>query len=334
MQTEIIEKIAKLFSGEATQTEINAINAWRNESAEHERYFNESRECWLLAEETALSELAGKNKTWERITTQINTLTPKRTYTKGMLMQMMSVAAVVAIMLTSTIFLISGYAKKIAFTKSIKEVVVTAPMGQKAQVLLPDSTKVWLNSGTVLSYRTDFGTTDRTVKIDGEAFFDVSRDASKTFYAQAGDIKVRVHGTKFNVNFSDGHKNINVSLLSGSVDVVSAKNGNLITDLIPGQKATINNQTLHSSVTECDVALESIWQQEQLKIRMEPIAEVVRKMEYWYGVTIDLSPTNNNELYWLTIKDQSITEMLDLIDKITPINYTINDKNIAIRCKK
>ena len=62
MQTEIVEKIAKLLSGEANQAEINEINAWRNEAAEHERYFNESRECWLLAEETPLSEIVGKNK--------------------------------------------------------------------------------------------------------------------------------------------------------------------------------------------------------------------------------------------------------------------------------
>ena len=76
MQTEIVEKIAKLLSGEANQAEINEINAWRNEAAEHERYFNESRECWLLAEETPLSEIVGKNKTWEQIAAQIGTLAP------------------------------------------------------------------------------------------------------------------------------------------------------------------------------------------------------------------------------------------------------------------
>lgn len=333
MQTEIIKKIAKLLSGEATRAEINAINSWRNESAENERYFNESRECWLLAEETPLHQITGKNKTWEQIAAQISTITPKCTYTKGLLLQMMSVAAIVAVVLTSAFFFVSGDYKKNAFTESIHEVVVTAPAGQKAKILLPDSSEVWLNSGTALSYRTDFGMTDRTVKVTGEAFFSVSHNTSKPFFVKAGDIAVRVHGTKFCVNFSDSRKNTYVSLLSGSVDVVSAKNGNLITYLSPGHKAAIDNRTLYSHVTECDVALESIWQLEQLQIRMEPIGEVIRKMEYWYGVTIDLLPSDNKELYWFTIRDQSVKEMLDLIDRITPIDVTINDKHITVRCK-
>lgn len=333
MQTEIIEKIAKLFSGEATQTEINEVNAWRSESAEHERYFNESRECWLLAEETPLSEIIGKNKTWEQIAAQIGTLAPARTYSKGTLLRMVSIAAAVTVLLTSSVFLVSGYRKRMAFTESAKEVAITAPAGQKAKVFLPDHSGIWLNSGAILSYRTDFGITERTVKISGEAFFDISRDESKPFCVQAGDIVVRVLGTRFNVNSSVGGENTFVSLLSGSVDVISAKNGNLIASLSPGQKATVDNRTLNSHVAECDVALESIWQSEQLKIQMEPIAEVIRKMEYWYGVEIDLLPSDNNELYWFTIKDQSIAEMLNLIDRITPIDYTINDRHITIRCK-
>jgi len=333
MQTKIIEKIAKLFAGEATQAEINEINAWRNESAEHERYFNESRECWLLAEEAPLSESIGKNRTWEQIAARIGSWTPERTYSKGMLLRMVSVAAVVAVFLTSSIFLVSGYRKRTAFAESAKEVVITAPAGQKAKILLPDRSGVWLNSGAVLSYRTDFGATDRTVKISGEAFFDVSRDESKPFLVEAGDLVVRVLGTRFNVNSAAESKNTFVSLLSGSVDVVSAKNGSLIASLSPGQKVAVDKRTFDSRVAECDVALESIWQSEQLKIRMEPLAEVIRKMEYWYGVEIDLLPSANDELYWFTVKDQSITEMLNLIDRITPIDYTINDRHITIRCK-
>lgn len=333
MQTEIIEKIAKLLSGEATQTELNEINAWRNESAAHDRYFNECRECWLLAEETPLSEIIGKNKTWEQIAAQIGTLPPMRTYSKGTLLRMVSMAAAVTVLLTSSIFLVSGYRKRMAFTESAKEVVITAPTGQKAKVFLPDRSGVWLNSGTILSYRTDFGITERTVKISGEAFFDVSRDESKPFCVQAGDIVVHVLGTRFNINSSVENGNTSISLLSGKVNVISAKNGNLITSLSPGQKAVVDNQTLSSRLSECDVALESIWQSEQLKIQMEPLTEVIRKMEYWYGVEIDLQPFDNDELYWFTIKDQSIVEMLNLIDRITPIDYTINDRHITIRCK-
>ena len=333
MQTKIITKIAKLFAGEATQVEINEINVWRNESAEHERYFNESRECWLLAEQTSLSEIIGKNRTWEQITTRITPLTPVRTYSKGTLLRMVSMVAVVAILLTSSIFLVAGYRKRTVFTKSAKEVVITAPVGQKAKVFLPDNSGIWLNSGAILSYRTDFGITKRTVKISGEAFFDISRDESKPFCVQAGDIVVRVLGTRFNINSSVGNGNTSVSLLSGKVNVISAKNGNLIANLSPGQKVVIDNQTLNSHLSECDVALESIWQSEQLKIQMEPIAEVIRKMEYWYGVEIDLLSSDNDELYWFTIKDQSIAEMLNLIDRITPIDYTINDRHITILCK-
>lgn len=332
MQTEIIEKIAKLFSGEATQNEISEINAWRNESAAHERYFNECRECWMLTEETPGPNIMGKNKTWEQIILRINPSSQTNAYSQKALLKIVTIAAVIAVFLTSSVFLIlEGRSQSEMF--QVTEVVIAAPAGQKAKVMLPDSSKVWLNSESILSYRTDFGISKRSVKITGEAFFDVSHDKSKPFCVHTDQITVRVLGTQFNINSPADDLNTTISLVSGKVDVLSAESNDLITSLEPGQKAIVDNQSLNNQTIECDTALESIWRLEQLKIRMEPIAEVVRKMEYWYGVDIDLQPSNNEELYWLTIKEQSIAEMLNLIDKITPIDYTINGRHITICCK-
>lgn len=333
MQTEIIEKIAKLFSGEATQNEISEINAWRNESAAHERYFNECRECWMLAEETPVSNIMGKNKTWEQIILRIGTSAPTNTYSSKALLKITAAAAVIAVLLTSSVFLMLGAMRPSDNKVPAKEVVIAAPAGQKAKVMLPDSSKVWLNSESILSYRTDFGISKRSVKITGEAFFDVSHDKSKPFCVHTDQITVRVLGTQFNINSPADDLNTTISLVSGKVDVLSAEGRDLITSLVPGQKAIVDNLSLDSQTVECDAALESIWRLEQLKIRMEPITEVVRKMEYWYGVDINLQLSDNDELYWLTIKDQSIAEMLSLIDRITPIDYTINGKHITICCK-
>ena len=76
---------------------------------------------------------------------------------------------------------------------------VTVPAGSKSQIVLPDGTAVWLNSGSKLSYTEDFGKNNRTVYLDGEGFFDVTKNKKIAFEVYAGETRIRVLGTQFNM---------------------------------------------------------------------------------------------------------------------------------------
>ena len=85
------------------------------------------------------------------------------------------------------------------------------------------------------------------------------------------------------------------------------------------------------SVVSCDAETEGIWRYGRMKIESASMEEVIHKMERWYGVNIHLAENKDTRKYWLTIKTESLTEMLELINKITPINYSINGEEVHVR---
>lgn len=97
--------------------------------------------------------------------------------------------------------------------------VVKAGKGDKARIELPDGTNVVLNSASQLSYLNDFGKKNRCVQLNGEAFFKVAHDESRTFIVQAGNLEVKVHGTSFNVSAYEDDEDIVVVLQEGKVGV-------------------------------------------------------------------------------------------------------------------
>jgi transmembrane sensor len=127
------------------------------------------------------------------------------------------------------------------FSKDI--IAVTGNDQKNLLVELPDGSKIFLNRNTQLSYRSDFGKSGRNVKLTGEAFFEISHDASKPFIIDAGKAFVRVVGTTFNVISSNSGSGVEVYVTTGKV-ILSDKSESRSMDLEPGY---IGNMDLKSS---------------------------------------------------------------------------------------
>lgn len=93
------------------------------------------------------------------------------------------------------------------------------PMGSQSKVILPDQSVVWVNSGSSLRYSKDFNKKDREIYLEGEAYFEVARDTLKPFLVKSDVLSVRVLGTRFNVKAYKDDQTIDVSLVSGRVNV-------------------------------------------------------------------------------------------------------------------
>lgn len=255
---------------------------------------------------------------------------PVKMYTRRLLYRAVGVAAILALIL--------GFSFSTLFPKEEEDarlVSFTAPVGQKAEVSLPDGTKVWLNSGSTLTYSTDYAKDRRSVKLNGQAFFDVVRDSKRQFDVSVGDVKVLVHGTAFDVNGYGDHSELEVVLLRGHVTVVSALTDKLLADMKPNQKAIIPLREMEKcKLAACDAEVESVWRLGKLKIENENLQEIVQKMERWYGIKIQLHDVPENKRYWMTIKTESLREMLEIINRVTPITYTINGEEVSITGRK
>ncbi len=179
----------------------------------------------------------------------------------------------------------------------------------------------------------DFSKKRRLVKLEGEAYFDVVHDENNKFIVNTGTVNVLVHGTSFSVTDYPTDSFISVALEKGSVSVETSREHDLLTRLVPGQKLLIAKSDISWNVSAFDAEAYNIWMLNKLQFKGESLYDVFRKIERWYGVKIRLENENPSYSYWFTLKTESLTEMLNLINQITPIDYKINGEEVTIRYK-
>ena len=158
------------------------------------------------------------------------------------------------------------------------------PAGQRACITLQDGTIVWLNAQSTLIYPSHFYGKERIVSITGEAFFEVSKDKEKPFIVTAQDAKIRVLGTKFNVYSYPDTKQIKTSLIEGAVQVFY-KSKQVI--LRPNEESIAQDGKLTvGNIKNPDMLL---WRNGIYSFNNERLVEIVRKLELYYDVTINIA---------------------------------------------
>jgi ferric-dicitrate binding protein FerR (iron transport regulator) len=215
----------------------------------------------------------------------------------------------------------------------VQEYTVFAEYGQKNRILLPDGTHIWLNSGSEISYTSDFNQANRNIKLKGEAFFDVKKNTRHSFNVEVDSINIQVLGTVFNVSAYDNAPDIKVSLERGKVEIRKNRDNLLLATLNPNEQASVDRKKLLAATTACDAWTESIWHQNILTLHNVSAEEMIKKLERWYGVNITVQNLTKSRKYGFTIKDESLREMLELINIITPISYRIEGEEVTIRYK-
>jgi ferric-dicitrate binding protein FerR (iron transport regulator) len=215
---------------------------------------------------------------------------------------------------------------------ALPDMIVMADPGQKTHLRLPDGSKVWLNSLSTLSYPSDFGIKNRTVRLIGEGYFEIATDKTKAFSIETEGVNIVVHGTKFNIIAHHGTLQTSVFLIEGSV-AVETKKHELLTTLKSNQILKIDNTSLQFELIDEDTSLAALWSENKCRVEDVSAEEMFRKIGYWYGLNIRLENNNKDYHYGFTIKEESFREFLELINELTPLEYSINGEEVIIRYK-
>jgi len=162
-----------------------------------------------------------------------------------------------------------------------------AGAGERKEIVLPDSSHVWLNAGTSIDYPRIFEGNERNVSLAGEAFFEVMRDPAHPFVIRTGALHTRVVGTSFNIRAYPDDPSIAVSVVTGRVKVSSAKTS---VDLLPDQQA-VYGKSDYKLVAQAYPNAHAIaaWKEGKLQFRNRPLQEVIRTLERRYAVAIRVS---------------------------------------------
>jgi len=326
-----LDLITKFLDEKCTPEEVQSLIEWRQASSENENVFRKMAHQWDCDHDVKENDaVLSKSKVWSNIQDRIENLDNEfvpPSYSKQYLFQTGLVAASVALLIGAFIsfVLLNHFPSRQSYTS------VEAPSGQKTHILLPDGTKVWLNSESEIIYASDYGRKSRVVRLKGEAFFDVVKNPSHPFIVKSGQVDVKVLGTAFDVSAYPKESFIEVSLVRGSVSVESATDNSQLALLHPNQKVNVNKANLLCSVSDCDAVNESIWTNNQIRFDGVTSEQMFEKLNRWYGVTISAVNMPQNKRYWLILKTESLTETLQLINMITPIKYTIRGEEVSVK---
>jgi ferric-dicitrate binding protein FerR (iron transport regulator) len=233
-------------------------------------------------------------------------------------------AVVLPVIFVSTIFLMIGNE-----SDSNNKFAIDVNRGSKATIMLPDQSKVWINSNTNLQYAANESNV-REVKLNGEAYFMVKKDASRPFILAFDDIKIEVVGTSFNVKAYKNNETIETSLVEGKVKIT----GNHLSGeylLKPNEKAIYNKKSNNLTIISTTNEIETAWKNNELKFDSEKFNEVMNRIEDWYGITIvNKYPQINNDLITGSFKNQGIESVLDILSTQYNIKYTRSGNVITI----
>lgn len=213
-----------------------------------------------------------------------------------------------------------------------------APRGQKSQILLSDGTKIWLNSETKIRYPGVFAGASRNVYLEGEAFFEVTKNPGRPFIVHVPGLDVKVLGTSFNVKaYPDEHK-IETSLFEGKVNLLRedpAGKGIEETSVYPGESYVYDlmNRRLQAG----RFAEEEIdgWKRNQLIFKDDAFGNLVRKVERWYDVDIvyDEKLFNGRLLTVELYEGERIERLMEIISLTLSVDYRYENEKIILTPK-
>ena len=308
--------IAKYLNGECISEEIDTLNQWRKSSQEYELIFRQSEEVWYLTHTHQAHIQCNKARTWSGIQKSVN-----RQYSLSILLKIAGVAASVALILgwTLTRFIIGDHQNIIV--ELPQKVTLYVPVGITSKVILPDSTVVWLNSSSMISYPSFFDDDNRTVELLGEAFFEVVRDENRPFIIESGNLKVNVLGTSFNFKHYDEDTHAILAVETGAVNL--SKGLAMNATLLAGEYAVVDNRTLHIDVY--NTPYYSSWRDHKIVFRDELFSNVLHELSRKYNVEFKLQDEEfKHYIYTATFDNMGLDDILNLLKMSSPIDYSIS----------
>ena len=198
-------------------------------------------------------------------------------------------------------------------------------------VPLPDGTVIQLNNHSKLIYPERFAGDSREVFLEGEAYFDVKHDKKHPFIVRAGELKIRVLGTKFTVNASSQSPQITATLLEGSIEVSNEKRQMLMK---PSQQLRYDVNSGNMLLTELSNASREIrWIQNVWVLSETPLLDICQRLEHLFNVKIIIM---NDELIGKSFTgefytNESLESILKTMQTSTPFKDERKGKNIILK---
>ena len=278
------EVLTAYLRGELNAAEAAAVEAWYDASAANRRLLGEI--YYILYVNDRINDTAGIDverslRQFKRRMHAGRRISLRRISLRRITLRAAAAAAVAVILLAGGVTTVS-LSKRLA-----QPLTVITHLGERSQVVLPDGTKVWLNSASSVEYVAPFFSRERRVKMDGEAYFEVQHDAQAPFVVSTNGLDIKVLGTRFNIRNDDNDHRITTVLLEGAVKAYASGREQASVRLHPAQQLVFDTRTHAMRLTDCPSAERSInWIDGRFCFEHDTFAEIVAELKRYYNVDV------------------------------------------------
>ncbi|MGD8307086.1 MAG: FecR domain-containing protein, partial [Ignavibacteria bacterium] len=320
------------------------INKWLDSEPENQNQFNDLKNLWESASKkyeasdisslwTEVAERTGINKeSEEQIIYKLKNEKCKPNFLSLVFSKLQTpivrYAAIFAIVICIPILYI-------IFTTQLQEEiqweVVNVENSKQSNITLADGTEIFLDSGSRLHIPENFGTESRTVKLEGEAYFNVINDAVKPFRIYSENAVITVLGTMFNVRAWKETERVDVTVSGGKVSLGIKESDEQIV-LNEGFIGSLSSAGILSDPKSVDVSKFLSWMKGERTFSNTPLFEVLNQVERWYNIQFSLSDsTIIHEKLEVTINKNSLNDVLDVISTLTNTTYSTKGRHVTLR---
>ena len=357
--------IVSYLSNQATENEKKTLLEWLKASDENNKLFSEYKKIFELSlianYKSKFSK--GRSEDWKLLQNKIDFEKNENHQKARKFTFYLKIAAAVLVIFFAGVSIHWFLGTKSYPSMSNVEYEVVAPLGGKSEIVLTDGTKVWLNAGTRMRYRADYGISSRNVSLEGEGYFLVVKNPQKPFIVMTSGYKIKAFGTSFNVKAYPEEKSVTTTLVEGIVKIegkgvnVSLKPKQVVivnkevTKLASNDKKPVTDNSVKTKISQLisedqkDTSINDVtiatnvntniytsWKDNLWIIESEPLKNIAVIIERKFNVTIDIkSPELNPYTFTGKFNNETLEQILDIFKLTAPLNYTINKGVVTIR---
>lgn len=306
---ELEEILYRYLAGELPSSETEEIDAWRAKVPENEEKFFAAKLSYLDLKGLAYYKNTGSaDESWEDFKKGHNVRSiGSRSFVSSSFLKY-----------AASILIVASAAFGIYLTQTQPEEISIAA-NEIQQTTLSDQTQITLNQNATIQYEEPFQNNERRVRLNGDAYFDVTKNAESAFVVEAGTAEVRVLGTRFYINQSSDER-LEVNVEEGKVLV----SYNEIHEIIAaGQSLSLNLTEVKAVIKEDQTGLTSFWKNRKLIFDLTPIEEVVATVNQAYGSELVLDGDMEGCSLTVTFDNETVQNIVEVIS--STLNYEVTE---------
>lgn len=354
--------ISKYLSGNTTSHENEEIIHWLEASSDNCNKLAREKAVWLAAD-SMVNQISSER--WEQLQARLS----ERQTIRASAQEVSQIsrrtiriwryaAAVLLVVSLSSLSILWFQLKK---SEPVAQNTFDVPYGSQSVLTLSDGTRLWINSGSKITYNNRYGKDNRDIYLSGEAYFDVAKNRKVPFIVHTSTLNIKALGTAFNVKAYPEELKVETTLVHGLIEI-EKKGSQKIVLLHPSEKIvfsdkiakqintkqpeqnksslqTKNKETLTENnmvlVKGMDTEKETSWKDGKLIFDREPLSSLTIKLERRYDVHFEFSnPQMKDNVYTGTFNDLSIEQILRAMRLSSPIDFEIKDKLVTLRMKQ